>query len=98
MMFTWRATYTCDLKSHTADSMRRMNFSYTYCIYPNKIFSLLSSHTKSYVLRHITLSQQFVNVFPAHIDKNSLVRDLKEAIKVKKQNEFAGVDTDKFEL
>ncbi|RGB25781.1 hypothetical protein C1646_771286 [Rhizophagus diaphanus] len=36
--------------------------------------------------------------FPVHIDKNSLVSDLKEVIKAKKQNDFTGVDADKLKL
>jgi hypothetical protein len=38
------------------------------------------------------------NAFPVHIDSNQLVGDLKEAIKAKKQNDFAGVDADRFKL
>jgi hypothetical protein len=38
------------------------------------------------------------NAFPVHIDSNQLVGDLKEAIKAKKQNDFAGVDADKLKL
>jgi hypothetical protein len=38
------------------------------------------------------------NAFPVHIDGNSLVGDLKDAIKAKKQNDFAGVDADKLRL
>jgi hypothetical protein len=38
------------------------------------------------------------NAFPVHIDSNQLVGDLKDAIKTKKQNDFAGVDADKLKL
>ncbi|CAB4435833.1 unnamed protein product [Rhizophagus irregularis] len=38
------------------------------------------------------------NAFPVHIDSNQLVGDLKEAIKAKKQNDFAGIDADKLKL
>jgi hypothetical protein len=38
------------------------------------------------------------NAFPVHIDSNQLVGDLKEAIKAKKQNDFAGVDADRLKL
>jgi hypothetical protein len=38
------------------------------------------------------------NAFPIHIDGNSLVGDLKEAIKAKKQNDFAGIDADRLKL
>ena len=38
------------------------------------------------------------NAFPVHIEGSSLVGDLKDAIKAKKQNDFAGVDADKLKL
>ncbi|PKC12117.1 hypothetical protein RhiirA5_497186 [Rhizophagus irregularis] len=38
------------------------------------------------------------NTFPVDINKDQLVGHLKEAIKVKKQNDFAGVDADKLKL
>ncbi|CAB4428560.1 unnamed protein product [Rhizophagus irregularis] len=38
------------------------------------------------------------NAFPIRIDKNSLVCDLKKAIKAEKQNDFAGVDADRLKL
>ncbi|GBC17659.2 hypothetical protein GLOIN_2v1774909 [Rhizophagus irregularis DAOM 181602=DAOM 197198] len=38
------------------------------------------------------------NAFPVHIDGNSLVGDLKKAIKAEKQNDFAGIDADKLKL
>ncbi|GBC30661.2 kinase-like domain-containing protein [Rhizophagus irregularis DAOM 181602=DAOM 197198] len=38
------------------------------------------------------------NAFPVDINKDQLVGHLKEAIKVKKQNDFAGVDADKLKL
>ena len=38
------------------------------------------------------------NAFPVHIDKGRFVGDLKEAIKAKKQNDFAGIDADKLKL
>src|ERR1044071_640913 len=38
------------------------------------------------------------NAFPVDIDKDQLVGHLKEAIKTKKQNDFAGIDADKLRL
>ena len=38
------------------------------------------------------------NAFPVHIEGSSLVGDLKDAIKAKKQNDFAGVDADRLRL
>ena len=38
------------------------------------------------------------NAFPVDIDRDQLVSHLKEAIKAKKQNDFAGVDADKLRL
>ncbi|PKY31926.1 hypothetical protein RhiirB3_449768 [Rhizophagus irregularis] len=38
------------------------------------------------------------NAFPAHIDGNTLVGDLKKVIKAEKQNDFAGVDADRLKL
>ena len=38
------------------------------------------------------------NAFPVDIDKDQLVGHLKEAIKAKKQNDFAGIDADKLRL
>src|ERR1700722_9954583 len=38
------------------------------------------------------------NAFPVDINKDQLVGHLKEAIKAKKQNDFAGVDADKLRL
>jgi hypothetical protein len=38
------------------------------------------------------------NAFPVHIDKGQFVSELKEVIKAKKQNDFAGVDANKFKL
>ena len=38
------------------------------------------------------------NAFPVDIDKDQLVGHLKEAIKAKKQNDFAGIDADRLKL
>ena len=38
------------------------------------------------------------NAFPVDIDKDQLVGHLKEAIRAKKQNDFAGIDADKLRL
>ncbi|RGB26471.1 hypothetical protein C1646_420524 [Rhizophagus diaphanus] len=38
------------------------------------------------------------NAFPVHIDGNSLVGDLKEAIKAKKHKTFHGVEADEIKL
>ena len=38
------------------------------------------------------------NAFPVHIDGNSLVGDLKDAIRAKKRNDFAGIDADRLKL
>src|SRR5436190_16591488 len=38
------------------------------------------------------------NAFPVDINKDQFVGHLKEAIKAKKQNDFAGVDADKLKL
>ena len=38
------------------------------------------------------------NAFPVDINKDQLVGHLKEAIKAKKQNDFAGVDADRLKL
>ncbi|CAB4423668.1 unnamed protein product [Rhizophagus irregularis] len=39
-----------------------------------------------------------LQTFPVHINSSQPVGNLKEAIKAKKQNEFAGVDADKHKL
>ena len=38
------------------------------------------------------------NAFPVDIDKDQLVGHLKDAIKAKKQNDFAGIDADRLKL